>query len=76
MGRLLNEPVLLAAAVRAIIFALMTFGVNVTETQLAAVMGALELTLTLLQRAFLTPNHLAEARVAAGGSPTVPMGKP
>lgn len=75
MRRLLNEPILLAGAVRAVIFAAMAFGVTVTDVQLAAVMGALEAVLLLLTRALVTPNQLAEARVAAGGSPTVPMGK-
>lgn len=70
--RLLNEPVLLGAAVRAIVFAAMAFGLDVTVDQLAAVMAAVEAVLALATRALVTPNQLAEARVAAGGSPTTP----
>lgn len=75
MNRLLNEPVLIAGAVRAVIFAAMTFGVTVTDVQLAAVMGALEAILLLVTRATVTPNQLAEYRVAAGGAPTVPLNR-
>lgn len=75
LKRVLNEPVLLGAAIRLSILAVMAFGVRVTPEQLAAVMAALEAILALATRAFVTPNHLAEARVAAGGSPTVPLDK-
>lgn len=75
LKRLLNEPVLLGAAIRLTLIAVMAFGAHMTMEQVAAIMAAVEAILALLTRAFVTPNHLAEARVAAGGSPTVPMDK-
>lgn len=72
MLRVLNEPVLLGATIRAVLLAIMSFGFNITVVQLAATMVAVEALLALITRAFVTPNHLAEARVAAGGSPTQP----
>ncbi len=72
MHRLLNEPVLIGAAVRAVIFAAMTFGIKVSIDQLAAIMAAVEAVLAVVTRALVTPNQLAEARVAEGGSPTTP----
>lgn len=73
MRRLLNEPVLLGSAIRAVILVFISFGVDITTEQIAAIMGALEVVLALLTRALVTPNQLAEARVAAGGSPTTPI---
>jgi hypothetical protein len=70
--RLLNEPVMIAGAVRAVILAVMAFGFTVSPEQLAAVMLALESVLSLLTRTLVTPNQLAEQRVAMGGSPTTP----
>ena len=71
MTRLLNEPVLIGAAIRAVILAAVTFGLTVTAEQIAALMVAVEAVMALITRAIVTPNKLAEARVAAGGSPTV-----
>jgi hypothetical protein len=71
MTRLLNEPVLFGAAVRAVLLAAMAFGTPMTPEQLAAAMGAVEAVLALITRTLVTPNQLAEARVAAGVSPTV-----
>ncbi len=73
MKRLLNEPVLLGAVIRTGILAAMAFGAHVTLAQLAALMVFVETLLALLTRAFVTPNHLAEYRVAQGGSPTTPI---
>jgi hypothetical protein len=73
MTRLMNEPVLLGGAIRAVLLAGMAFGLTVTPEQLAAVMLAVEAVLALFTRAIVTPNQLAEARVAAGGSPTQPL---
>lgn len=70
MGRIWNEPVLIGGAVRAVLLAAMAFGWNVTVDQLAAVMLAVEAVLALVTRAIVTPNHLAESRVAEGLSPT------
>ena len=75
MSRLFNEPILLGAAVRAVFLAGMAFGLPVTPVQLGTVMLALEAVITLVTRAYVTPNVLAEARVAAGGSPTTPLAK-
>ncbi len=75
MSRLLNEPVLLGSAIRAVIIVLITFGINITSEQIAAVMGALEIILTLVTRTLVTPNQLAEHRVDMGGRPTVPLNK-
>lgn len=73
--RLLNEPVLIGGAIRALFLALMAFGFSVTPEQLASIMLAVEAVLALVTRMLVTPNQLAEARVAAGGSPTTPLGK-
>lgn len=73
MGRIFNEPVLIGGAIRAVLLAAMAFGLQVTPEQLAAVMLAVEAVIALVTRAFVTPNHLAEARVAAGNSPTTPL---
>lgn len=76
MYRLLNEPVLIGGAIRAVILAAMAFGTAITPAQLASLMLAVEAVLALLTRAIVTPNQLAEARVAAGGSPTKSMDPP
>ena len=69
--RMMNEPVALSAALRAVMLAGMAFGLHLSVEQLAAVMLAVEMVLALLTRANVTPNQLAEQRVALGGSPTV-----
>lgn len=71
MSRLLNEPVLIAAAIRAVILAGTAFGLNWTGKQVAQVMLAVE-AVTALTRQLVTPNKLAEERVAEGRSPTQP----
>lgn len=73
--RIFNEPILLGGVVRAVIYMLMAFGVGISTEQLAAVMTVVETILLLVTRAYVTPNHLAEARVAQGGSPTTPLNK-
>lgn len=75
MKRLLNEPTLIAGAIRAIILCAVSFGWDLTVEQIAQVMLALEAVLTLVNRALVTPNGLAEMRVDAGGRPSVPMDK-
>jgi len=70
--RLLNEPQRIAGTVRAVVLAAMAFGFQVTVEQLGVTMLALELVLTEISRAFVTPNQLADARVIAGRSPTEP----
>lgn len=72
VGNIFNEPVLLGTAIRAVILAAMAFGFSMTPSQLAAVMLAVEAVLAIVTRALVTPNHLAEARVSAGGRPTIP----
>ena len=74
MSRLLNEPVLLAGAIRAIIYAAGTFGFALTNEQTLALIGVVEAVSALVTRALVTPNQLAEHRVAMGGSPTKPLG--
>ncbi len=74
-SRLLNEPVLIGAAIRSVILALASFGLEMTAEQIAALMGAVEALLALITRALVVPNQLAEARVADGGSPTEPRGR-
>lgn len=74
MGRIFNEPVLIGGAIRAVILAAVAFGLTVTPEQLAALMLAVEAVLALVTRALVTPNQLAEARVAEGLSPTQPRG--
>jgi hypothetical protein len=75
MGRLLNEPTLIAGALRAIILCAVSFGWELTVEQIAQIMLALEAVLTLVNRALVTPNQLAESRVDSGGRPTVPTDK-
>jgi hydrogenase-4 membrane subunit HyfE len=75
MGSLLNEPVVIGTAIRAVLLAAMAFGLNWSAEQLAAIMLAVEAVLALITRALVTPNQLAEQRVAAGGSPTVPQNR-
>lgn len=76
LNRLLNEPALIAGAIRAIIFCAVAFGLGWTTQQIGAVMLAVEAVLTLATRSLVTPNQLAEARVDAGGRPSVPLGTP
>jgi hypothetical protein len=73
VSRLLNEPVMIATAIRSILLALTAFGLGWTAEQIAAVMIAVEAVLGLITRAFVTPNQLAEERVARGFSPTQKM---
>jgi hypothetical protein len=69
--RLLNEPALLSALVNTALVALIAFGVTLTDAQMVAVMGFVNTVLAVAVRTMVTPNQLAEARVAAGVSPTV-----
>lgn len=71
MNRLLNEPILIATAIRAVILAAIGFGLDWTGEQVAQVMLAVE-AVTALVRQLVTPNQLAEQRVAEGLSPTKP----
>lgn len=73
MKRLLNEPVMIAAAVRSVILAGAAFGFALTVEQIAALMAAVEAVLALITRALVVPNQLAEARVDAGFRPTEKM---
>lgn len=68
--RLLNEPTLIAGAVRAVILCAVAFGLDWSVDQVAALMLAVETVLTLVTRAVVTPNQLAEYRVSQGYSPT------
>lgn len=70
MSKLLNEPVMIAAAVRAVLVAAVAFGVEITAEQLATGMVAVETILALVTRALVTPNQLAEHRVDMGYRPT------
>lgn len=72
-SRLLNEPSVIAGAIRAIILCGTAFGLGWTGEQIASVMLAVEAVLTLVTRALVTPNQVAEARVDRGGRPSVPM---
>jgi hypothetical protein len=76
MRRLLNEPVWLASALRISITLGAAFGLNLTDQQTAALTVFVEVVLAPIVRALVTPNQLAEARVAAGGSPTQPRSEP
>lgn len=76
VNRLLNEPVLIGGAIRAVILAGAAFGLQVSEDQLAALMLAVEAVLMLVTRTMVTPNQLAEARVdraQQAGQPVTPM---
>ena len=71
--RLLNEPILIGAAIRLSLIAAIAFGLSMTEQQMLALMAALEAFLALITRALVVPNQLAEARVDAGFRPTEKM---
>ena len=71
--RLLNEPVLIGAAIRSVILAAAAFGMEMSADQIAALMGAVEAVLALITRALVVPNGVAEARVDAGYRPTEKM---
>jgi hypothetical protein len=73
LKRLLNEPSLIAGAIRAIILVGTAFGLHWSADQIAAVMLAVEAVLTLLVRSVVTPNHIAEERVDRGGRPSVSL---
>lgn len=73
LQRLLNEPQVIGGAIRAIILAATAFGLNWSAEQVAALMLAVEAVLMTITRALVTPNQLAEYRVAMGGSPTKPL---
>ncbi len=62
-----NEPVAIAAAVRAVLHSLVLLGVIVLdEAALAGISLALELVLALVLRSAVTPNaHVAEAAAEA-----------
>lgn len=73
--RLLNEPVALGAAIRLSLLAAMAFGLSMTETQMVALMAALEAVLALFTRQTVTPNQLAVERVERAqqaGQPITP----
>jgi hypothetical protein len=72
MGRLLNEPVVITSLIQSGIALGIAFGLTVTPEQLAAIMAFTGTVLAFLARALVTPNQLAEARVAEGLSPTQP----
>lgn len=55
-----REPVAIVNAVRLAVLAAMTFGLDLTEAQLIAVMAALEAALTLVARQSVTPNPTVE----------------
>jgi hypothetical protein len=74
--RLLNEPVAIGVAIRAVVLMVMAFGAHITVEQMASLMVAVEAVLALITRALVTPNQLAEARVAQGLSPTQKVGNP
>lgn len=50
-----TEPVVLTAAVRAVILAVIAFGLNISAEQVAAVMLAVEAVLAVVVRAKVTP---------------------
>lgn len=54
--RFQNEPVAIAAAIRAIILAAVTFGLQWTPEQIAQIMFALEAVLALFVRSKVTPT--------------------
>ena len=70
--RILNEPVVITSLVSSAIALGIGFGLKVTPEQLSLIMAFVGTLLAFLARAAVTPNQLAEERVAQGGSPTVP----
>ena len=53
--RLLKEPVMIAAAIRAVLVAAMAFGLDLSPEQMAALMVAVEAVLALVVRALVSP---------------------
>lgn len=51
-----REPALIAAAIRAVIYAAVMFGLAISEAQLAAIMIAVEAILAVVVRSAVTPN--------------------
>jgi hypothetical protein len=70
--RILNEPVIVASVVQSGLALGMAFGLHLTPEQIASILAFTGTVLALLARAAVTPNQLAEARVAQGLSPTQP----
>ncbi len=68
--RIFNEPVALGSLIRSGIALAVAFGFNVTAEQTALLIVFVEAVAGVVTRTFVTPNHLAEARVARGDSPT------
>lgn len=73
MNRLLNEPVWISNAVRALIALGVGFGLNVTAEQVSLIIVVVDTVIAPILRSLVTPNQLAEHRVAMGGSPTKPL---
>lgn len=74
LRRILNEPVMFVSVVQSGFALAIGFGMDITKEQLVLIVAFTGTVLAFLARAFVTPNKLAEERVAAGGSPTKPMG--
>lgn len=74
LSRLLNEPVAIAAAIRAVLVVAISFGFTLTPEQIGTVMLAVEAVLALVTRGLVTPVALAEQRMERGHPPTTPMG--
>ena len=68
--KLQNEPVMIAAAIRAVIVAAIAFGLDMTPEQMGSLMLAVEAILAVVTRSQVTPNQLAEHRVDMGYRPT------
>lgn len=56
MNLLAREPVVIAAAIRAVLIAAMAFGLNWSPEQMAAVMGAVEGLLAVIVRSQVTTD--------------------
>ena len=55
-----NNPVLVLAAVRALILCAVSFGLTWTVEEIASIMLALEAIAAIYARAAVTPNHRVE----------------
>lgn len=73
-ARLLNEPVWLSNAARAVVALGVGFGLDVTSEQTALIIVAVDQVLAPILRAFVVPTQVAEDRMAEDRHPVT--GKP
>lgn len=66
-----REPVAIMNAFRLLLLAGMSFGLDLTDTQLVSVMAAFEAIMTLLTRSQVSPNPVVEAALKMPAGSTI-----